>query len=214
MTTSVLDLGGPQLDRVRELTSIGAGHAANAFATLVGRQFRMRVPTIRMLRAEAAGSTLAATTRDDEERGMSGIFFEVEGGLGGVLALLFPNASRDRILETLTGRPASEVDPEMAASALREVGNILISHVVNAMADTLGARILPSVPVLAMDDAFSALASLVALRMDADAVLRVETEISDPEGRFRGVLVFVPDRAALLPPEQRGPVRIRPPHRD
>jgi chemotaxis protein CheC len=208
MTSELLDLTELQLDRVRELTNIGAGHAANAFATLVGRQFRMRVPTIRFLRAEAAGSTLAATTRDDEERGMAGIFFEVEGGLGGVLALLFPEESRVRILETLTGQSADAVDEEMAESALRELGNILISHVVNAMADTLGARILPSVPVLAMKDGFSELAALVAHRVDSAAVLRVETEISDPEGRFRGVLVFVPDRAALVPPPKRGPVRI------
>ena len=145
---------------------------------------------------------------------MAGIFFEVEGGLGGVLALLFPDASRDRILETLTGRSADSVDEEMAESALREVGNILISHVVNAMADTLGARILPSVPVLAMKDGFSELASLVALREGSAAVLRVETEISDPEGCFRGILVFVPDRAALIPPERRGPIRIVPPHHD
>jgi len=214
MTATLLDLGESQLDRVRELTNIGAGHAANAFSTLVGRPFRMRVPTIRFLRAEAAASALAATTRDDEERGMSGIFFEVDGGLGGVLALLFPDASRDRILETLTGRSVDSLDEEMAESALREVGNILISHVVNAMADTLGARILPSVPVLAMKDGFSELAALVADRVDSGAVLRVETEISDPEGRFRGVLVFVPDRAALIPPEKRGPVRIVAPRHD
>ena len=210
MSEALLDLGESQLDRVRELTSIGAGHAANAFSTLVGRPFRMRVPTIRLLRAEAAGSTLAATTRDDEERGMSGIFFEVEGGLGGVLALLFPEESRARILETLTGQPPDRVDAELAESALREVGNILISHVVNAIADTLGARILPSVPVLAMEDGFGALAELVATRVDSAAVLRVETEISDPEGCYRGVLVFVPDRAALLAPEKRGPIRIVP----
>jgi chemotaxis protein CheC len=214
MTSTLLDLSESQLDRVRELTNIGAGHAANAFSTLVGRPFRMRVPTIRLLRAEASGSTLAATTRDDEERGMAGIFFEVEGGLGGVLALLFPEESRARILETMTGQSADSLDEQMAESALREVGNILISHVVNAMADTLGARILPSVPVLAMKDGFSELAALVALRVDSAAVLRVETEISDPEGRFRGVLVFVPDRAALVPPRKRGPVRIVPPRHD
>ena len=145
---------------------------------------------------------------------MAGIFFEVEGGLGGVLALLFPDESRARIIETLTGQSADAVDGGMAESALREVGNILISHVVNAMADTLGARILPSVPVLAMHDGFQALASLVAMRVDAAAVLRVETEISDPEGRYRGVLVFVPDRAALVSPEKRGRIRIVPPRRD
>jgi hypothetical protein len=50
-----------ELDRVRELTNIGAGHAATAFAQLVGRPCRMRVPTVRLLRADAAGSAFVAT---------------------------------------------------------------------------------------------------------------------------------------------------------
>lgn len=199
----------PQVDRVRELTNIGAGHAATAFAALVGAPIRMRVPTVRILRAQSAGSAFVATAGDDERRGMAGIFFEMEGGLGGVLALLFPLASRDRILQALTGQGPPELAREVAESALREVGNILVSHVANAMADTLGTRILPSVPVLAMEDAVSALASLVALRGMGDAALRIETEITDAEGRFRGVLAFVPDADAIAPPRPRTPVKIK-----
>ena len=74
---------------------------------------------------------------------------------------------------------------------------MLVSHVVSAMADTLGTRVLPSIPVLAMEDALSALASLVALRCAGDTALRVETEISDAEGRYRGLLVYVPDPACV-----------------
>jgi chemotaxis protein CheC len=200
----------PAVDRVRELTNIGAGHAATAFAALVGTPIRMRVPTVRILRAAAAGSAFVATANDDERRGMAGIFFEMEGGLGGVLALLFPIASRDRILEALTGSRPDALASEVAHSALREVGNILVSHVANAMADTLGTRILPSIPVLAMDDAISALASLVATRGMGDAALRIETEISDAEGRFRGVLAFVPDADAIAPRRPRTAVKIKP----
>jgi chemotaxis protein CheC len=198
-----------ELDRVRELTNIGAGHAATAFAQLVGRPCRMRVPTVRLLRADAAGSAFVATPRDDERGPLCGVFFEVEGGLGGVIALLFPAASRDHLLRTLAGAEASA---DAAASALREVGNILISHAVSAMADTLGSRVLPSIPVLAMDDAASALASLVALRGVGETALRIETEISDAEGEYRGLLVFVPDAQCLARPEpaRRGPVRVRP----
>jgi chemotaxis protein CheC len=198
-----------ELDKVRELTNIGAGHAATAFAQLVGRPCRMRVPTVRMLRVEAAGSAFVATPRDDERGPLCGVFFEVEGGVGGVIALLFPEPSRDLLLRSLAG---TELLGESAESALREVGNILISHAVSAMADTLGTRMLPSIPVLAMEDAASVLASLVALRGVGDTALRIETEISDAEGEYRGLLVFVPDADCLARPEpaRRGPVRVRP----
>ena len=42
----------------------------------------------------------------------------------------------------------------------------------------------------------TALGSLVAMRCAGGAALRVETEISDAEGRYRGLLVYVPDPPA------------------
>ncbi len=184
------------LDRLREITNIGAGHAADAFAQIVGRPCRMRVPPGRVLRAEAVGSAFVASARDDERGGMCGVFFEVEGGLGGVLALLVPESSREHVVRALL-RPSGAVAPGAEQSALRELGNMLVSHAVSAMGDILGTRVLPSIPVLAMSDALSALASLVALRCSGDPALRVETEISDAEGRYRGLLVYVPDPACV-----------------
>jgi chemotaxis protein CheC len=194
--TEPLSIDEADLDRVRELTSIGAGHAADAFARIVGRPCRMRVPTARILRAESLASTFVASIRDDERASMSGVFFEVEGGLGGVLALLFPRASREPIVRALLSTAGALV-PDAEESALRELGNMLVSHAVSAMADTLGTRVLPSIPVLAMEDALSALGALVAVRCAGGAALRVETEISDAEGRYRGLLVYVPDPASF-----------------
>ena len=192
-----------ELDRVRELTSIGAGHAATALARLVGDTCRMRVPTVRLLHSASAGSSYVSSIRDDEHGVMSGIFFEVEGGLGGIVALLFSESARDQLVETLTGQPPDALSTEAAESAIRELGNILVSHVVSAMADTLGVVILPSIPVLAMEDALSALTSLISLRGLGVPTLRVETEISDRSGRHRGMLVFVPDSASLVDPSRR-----------
>jgi chemotaxis protein CheC len=211
MNEAIREIDERELDRVRELTNIGAGHAATAFAEIVGRPCRMRVPTVRLLPPEASGSAFVASSHDDEHGAMCGVFFEVEGGLGGVLALLLPAASREWLLRALA--PEDRVPPETEPSALRELGNMLISHAVSAMADTLGTRIMPSIPVLAMEDALSALASLVSLRAAGGARLRIETEISDAEGRYRGLLVFVPDPACFRPPGPRsaGPVRFRAP---
>ena len=204
MNEAALHIDEVDLDRVRELTSIGAGHAADAFARVVGRPCRMRVPTVRLLRSEALASEFVNSIRDDERASMCGIFFDVEGGLGGVLALLFPRASREPIVRALLATGGA-VLRDAEESALRELGNMLVSHAVSAMADTLGTRVLPSIPVLAMEDALSALGSLVAMRYAGGAALRVETEISDAEGRYRGLLVYVPDPASFekRPPSAR-----------
>ena len=173
------------LDRLRELASIGAAHAATAFARLMGRTVRMEVPRMRT-RGEP-GSALDCD---------SGVFFEVEGGLGGVIALLFPPGARAALLRRLLGAGSAANDRELQASALREFGNILASHVVSAIADTLGTRILPSIPVLALESVGSALASLLAHRGREGEALRFECEIFDGEGELRGLVVLVPDSAS------------------
>lgn len=186
------------IDRVRELTSIGAGHAATAFARLVGRPCQMCVPAVRLLRAESAALPFVVNVRDDERQGMTGIFFEIEGGLGGIVAILFSAASRDQLVAHLTGIPNQQSSPAVSQSALREFGNILVSHVVSPMADALGVAILPSIPVLAMEDALEVLGSLIGLRQKGQPALRIETEISDRHREFQSLLVFVPDSTTIV----------------
>jgi len=175
------------IDRVRELVSIGAGHAASALAGLVGRTCEMGVPTVQRLAAREADAALA------RERDLTGVLFELEGGTGGVLALLFPASTCERLLEHLLGPgPRAGRSEDAARSALCEVGNILASHAANALGEMLGVPMLPSLPQLALTDAPGALASLVAART-REPTLRIEAEICDRARELRGILVLVPD---------------------
>lgn len=186
------------VDRVRELGSIGAGQAANVFAQLVGRTIRMQVPTVRGRSTRPLAHELKAWD--------TGIFFEVEGGLGGLVAVFFSVRSRDNLLRLLVGErsvmedPSADEKEEVIAalrreeeSALREVGNILASSVVSAMATVLGTRVVPSIPTLAAEGAGAVLQSLLSAR-GGDAGLRIETEIFDGDGELRCLVVLVPDR--------------------
>ncbi len=181
------------VDRVREITSIGAGHAANALADLVGTTCEMRVPQVRLLPAERIDAPFMVDPSDGDGREPVGIFFEIEGGYDGVVGLLFPASTCGRMIEILTGLPPEDSSLETVQSALREVGNILVSHVANAISGTLGVAVLPSVPVLAMENASQALAAILSARLSAGPALRVETEITDRTRSVRGVMVFVPD---------------------
>jgi chemotaxis protein CheY-P-specific phosphatase CheC len=110
------------------------------------------------------------------------------------VALLFPARARDALLAALAGREAGQVPRPFAESALAEVGNILVSHAVSAMADTLGVAMRPSPPLLALEGGVSVLAERLSQR-GAGVALRLEAEISDPSGEMRSRLVFVPDHA-------------------
>ncbi len=186
------------IDRVRELASIGAGHAATALGNLLDRPCRMRVPQVRVLPPSALDAPFVMSRSDDQADSLSGVFFEIEGGLGGVLAMLFTPATRTLLVEQLVGKPRREVADAVAESALREFGNILVSHVASAMADTLGVAVIPSIPMLVDEGAPAVLATMVAPRQRDRAAVRIETEISDRMGEIRSVMVFVPDRTTVI----------------
>lgn len=184
----------PAHDRLRELGGIGAGHAANALARLLGRAVRMRPPHLAARRGAAGALPLA--------RFDVGVFFEIDGGPGGILAVLFPSASRDALLRSLVGGAAlDEKDAEsdearraqtaLAESALREVGNILASSVVSAIAETIEARILPSLPRLILEGAGRQLEALARAREEAGGDC-VETEIFDDTGELQGLVALLP----------------------
>jgi chemotaxis protein CheC len=175
------------VDRLRELANIGAGHAAGALAQLLGRPIRMEVPRVRIERAQARAPS-------PDPRAFSGpatvVWFEVHGGPGGLLAVVLPEREMDTLLEAVLGAPELE-RADQAESALQEVGNILASHALSAVADTLGALVLPSIPRLETGPAAARVSPLAAEPAGAER-LRIETDLVDADGDLHGVLVWIP----------------------
>ena len=177
-----------ELDRLSELANIGAGHAATAFAGLAGRTMWMRVPRVRALGDELPRAAASSGG------GVTGVFFDVEGAVGALVGILFQTAECESVVRRLLGDRSGPLDPETVKSVLTEVGNILASHVASAIADTLGDRLVPSVPSLAMGDADRQLPERAARRAGEHPV-RIECELTDGMGELGGLLVVVPDRA-------------------
>ena len=169
------------ISRLTSVADAGAEAAAKALAELVGCAVSHRPPVDR-----SHGS--AGRTKDRS----TGIFFEVSGELCGGVALLFGPRSHDRVVRCLLGDGGDgDLDPEAAFSAVCELGNIVASRTVSAVADTLGARILLSPPNFATGRAEYALESWVSERRRLGPVLRFESELADIEGSFEALLVFI-----------------------
>ena len=169
-----------ELDRLRELAHIGASWSANALARLTDRTILTRVPVV--FGPERLGR------RSDWE---TGIFCRLAGDAAGTVAIFLSAASREAVVELLCG----EADPprEIRASALSEFGNILASQTASAIANTLGGRVLPSLPELVISDAEAALQSTVAPRHRPPPPVYIESELFDRGGRFRALHVMLPD---------------------
>jgi chemotaxis protein CheY-P-specific phosphatase CheC len=163
------------------LAASGADWAASALEQVVGRSVASRSPVFR----EAPGSSETGPWR-------TALFFETEAALPGLVALLLTPASRDLLLRTLLGGHTAP-DPRTRRSALCELGNIVASQTVSAMANELGATVLLSVPELSDGDVESDLAAALAARRGGAGCARIESALCDSRGEVRALLVIAPD---------------------
>jgi chemotaxis protein CheY-P-specific phosphatase CheC len=168
------------LEAARALVGSAADWAAVALEQLVG--CRLPVRECRVSRAE--GPTPPGPWE-------VGLLVEVQGAVGGLVALLLTRDTRDALLKTLLGD--GEEPPDAAESALRELGNIVASQAISAMAAGLRGRLLPSVPTLASRNAESALAAALRRRGIGSSSLRFESLLRDPRTGLRALLVVAPD---------------------
>ena len=187
-----------QLDALREVASIGAGHAATALSTMTGQTILITVPTTMLAPLEALPSHVVTDPAD----AVVAVLLDVVGDLTGRTLLLFdlPTACRlaDRLMHRARGT-ATGITP-LEQSALMECGNILSGAYLNALAEFMQIVVLPSPPAFAIDAAGTVLGS-VFLRGDVgrDVALCVESEfrIRDEEHSLRGHFVLLPDATAL-----------------
>lgn len=166
-------------DRLCELSGAGASRAAQAFETILGREVAAGAPRV-----------LGAERYRTDGRWSTAVIFEADGELGGLVVFLLPVAVRDALGAQLLGiEPTPELDPAME-SALRELGNIIASHTISAMADAVGGRILISVPQLVTENAPQTLDALIT-SLGVEAC--IECELQDDSGELQTLLLLVPE---------------------
>ncbi|MGI9592426.1 MAG: chemotaxis protein CheC [Myxococcota bacterium] len=165
---------------IRRLAYVAAGRAAAAFASFLGEDLRAHEPRL------CASSGVATAGR-----GETGVIFEVEGEVNGLMALLLPRGGRDWLAAALC--PGQDPHGPMADSALGETGNIVASHAVSAMADHLGATVTLSPPTLVGADADRVFGRMLDERRARCEGVTTQTELCAADGSRRALLLFAPD---------------------
>jgi len=186
-----------QLDALREVANIGAGHAATALSQMTGGTIMISVPTIHVTPLDELPTQLAP-----DEEPVAGVLMSMLGDLTGRTLLVFPKKTVMRLAELMLRRPcgSSVALGELEKSAVKEAGNILSGAYMNALADFMGMVLLPSPPSLAVDMSAAVLTTAyVQFTPDVDYVFVVETEfvMQDLGERLRGFFLLLPDPASL-----------------
>ena len=185
-----------QLDALREVANIGAGHAATALSQMIGETIMISVPTINVSRLEDVPPQVG-----EPDQPVAAVLMHMMGDLTGRTLLVFPRRTAMRLAGLLLRRSLPTDDfSEMQQSAIKEAGNILSSAYMNALSDFMGMLLLPSPPSLAIDMSTAVLTSAyLQFSSDRDYVFCVESEfvMNDSAERLKGVFLLLPDAASL-----------------
>ncbi len=193
----IRDLKTLQLDALREVENIGAGHAATALSQMTNRRIMITVPEISVSRLEDVAGLLG---KPDEV--VAAVLLHMLGDLTGRTLLVFPENAARRLCDLLLARPIGKTTEfgMLEQSSLKEAGNILCGAYMNALSSFMGMMLLPSVPSLVVDLSAAVLTSTyLNFGHDRDFVFCVETEFQfQAENELlAGHFLLMPDMASL-----------------
>ncbi|MEO8226870.1 MAG: chemotaxis protein CheC [Gemmatimonadota bacterium] len=186
-----------QLDALREVANIGAGHAATALSQMTNRMIMISVPEVNVRPLEEVTDLLGSP--DDV---IAAVLMQMMGDLTGRTLVLFPDDSARALCDILLRREPGTTGEfgAMEQSGLKEVGNILVSAYMNALSDFMGMMLVPSVPSLVIDLAGAILTTTyLNFGHERDYVFCVETsfQVGGASERLQGHFLLLPDMPSL-----------------
>jgi chemotaxis protein CheC len=184
-----------QLDAIREVGNIGAGHAATVLSQLLNQKVSMSVPEVNILPLAEACDVVGGP-----EKPMVGVYLRVFGGAPSKILYLLPEEKALFLAGLLINdqEKCRNLLGELEVSALKEIGNILTGAYVYAFSNFTGIDMLSSVPALAFDMVGAIMNTILAdLGEMGDYALIIETQLTACDESVDGHFFLVPDPDSL-----------------
>ena len=184
-----------QRDALKELGNLGAGSAATALSQLLGKDISIDVPSIVMVPVEKMAEMVS-----QDSRIVAAVYMKIFGEIQARALIIFPQEKVFLLLDLLMRRKLGQTKEfgETEQSALKEIGNIIISAYLNAIAKFIGLNSVPSVPALAVDmvEAIFETISAELAEMGPEAML-IENQMTEEITNLRSKLFLIPDKNAM-----------------
>ncbi|GMV84956.1 MAG: hypothetical protein AMXMBFR80_08130 [Dehalococcoidia bacterium] len=183
------------LQRLALVARDGAVRAGRGLSGLMGQQISIHVPNVRVGTKGDACDAVGG-----EESIVLGAYLSISGDITGHVMLLFPVPRALECVDLMCGQaPGTTIEPdELAQSAVGELGNIVGSAFVNALADDVNLILHPSPPSIIHDMAIALVESVYAeVLSQGGEVVMMDAVFEDEKGRTAGLLIVAPDPLSL-----------------
>jgi len=175
------------LDILREIGNIGAGNAATALSTLLGKTIDMKVPHVKVVSfddmMEMAGGP---------DNIVLSVFLRIEGEMTGSMFFILSLTQAESFIQSMIQDETFSFDQpplsEMGLSAMQEMGNILSGSYLSALSDFTHLNLYPTVPALTVDMVGAILSyGLVEVSQASDKAIVIDTALSGDGQKNQGI---------------------------
>lgn len=184
-----------QLDALREVGSIGAGHAATALSQLVGQKVDLSVPQLQLVPIGEVPTVFGGP-----ETLVAAVYNRLLGDLSGSILLAAPRGASLALVDMLRNRPPGTTKSFGRAEQglMTHVATVLASAYLASIARLADLNLLPSSPSFALDMAGAILEAVtIDVGMRADCALLVVTRFFEEESPIDVHVFFMPDPESL-----------------
>ena len=183
------------LDRVRVLANMGITHAAENLSKILNKRIDLTIPDVRFIRIEKIPETVG-----NIDSVYIGVYMPLTGEVKGTILFSFREESGFDLIDTLWGAGTGNTREltEDGESALKELGNIVGSSVINVIAEKIDMAIKPTVPTVIHDYMQATLDSILVMHsIRGDYALIMETDFFYGDDRVIGNMLILPDTESL-----------------
>jgi chemotaxis protein CheC len=189
-----LVLSEMQIEAMKEVGNIGAGHAATALSEMLDHPVQIGTPTVEILRFADLASRVSRP-----DRVVSAVHFHVFGDAPAQIVVLFDESQARSFVNIFMGHDGDDgVSIEIVESTIKEVGNIIGGAYLTALTSLTGITLIPSVPTVSTGSAESAFLALMDVPPDQD-VFYVQTGFEKERPVISGEFILIPDPASIGP---------------
>ncbi len=192
------DLNEMQIDVLKEIGNIGSGNASTALSSMIGKEILIKLPTVKILDFQEA-----IDNNGNAESLVASVLIRLRGEIQGMILLLIEQDFAEIILNVFFGKEnvsLMELD-EADISALSEIGNIMGSSYMSAIATLANVAIGVEAPSFTVD-MLGAIMSVPVVEFGAigDKLLCIDKSIEIDGKSIKSNMMLIPtvDSLSLL----------------
>ncbi len=185
-------LTSEKLNVLTEIGNIGAGNATTSLSVLLHNDLRMEMPVVKILEFDDIPELVGGA-----ETVVSAVITHFTGDVSGMILFVLELEESKNLAGSMLNKKYDEgftSFDHMDKSALKEVGNILMSSYLASISTLTNLEVHTEPPAICVDMAGSVLdLPLIELGQVADNALVIDSKFMDKDEPIDGFLMFVAD---------------------